>query len=98
MKVFGGETGPEVVAVRFLPVREGGFLVLRIVTSRDGPFGGVVAVIDDLLDLMFDLFLADGPVGVRRVFRLRFLFAVKGFQQFFVGGFLFFLERGTFVH
>lgn len=93
MKIFWGETCSDVSSVRLFSVRKKNFLVLRMMATSNTFFLRVIAVINNFLNLMFDLFLADRPVGIRGVLRLRFLFAIKGFKQFFVGRFLFFLQR-----
>ena len=48
----------------------------------------VVGAVYNFFDLVFDLFLADGAVVIGGVLRFRLLFAVDGFEQFVVGGFL----------
>jgi hypothetical protein len=58
----------------------------------------VVAVVNNFLYLMLDLLLADGAVRIGGVLGFGFLLAVKRFEEFFVGRFLFFLEGSFLAH
>jgi hypothetical protein len=67
MKVFRGQTGSEVRTVRFFLVGQRQFVVVTLLSYGLRALLRVIAVINHLFDLMFDLFLADRSIGVGRV-------------------------------
>lgn len=93
VEVLRSEAGPQVGAGRLLFVRQCNILVFVVVAVGSGALLWVVAVVDNFFDLVFDLFLADGAVGVGRVFRFRLLFAIEGLEQFVIGRLLFLFQR-----
>lgn len=66
LEVFGGETSSD-VGLGVIAGDEAALMVLGVVARGHGPFLRVTAVVDHFFDLMFDLLLADGAVGVGRV-------------------------------
>ena len=67
MEVFRGQTCPNTIAIRLLPIGNLNFLILCIISGCQRTLLGVVAVVNDFFYLMFDLLLADGSVSIWRI-------------------------------
>ena len=65
MEVFGSKTGSDASPIGLLSKGYLHLLLLVIISGSEGSFIEVVALIDYFFDLMFDLFFADGAIGVR---------------------------------
>ena len=80
MEVFRSKTGSDASPIGLLSKGYLHLLLLVIISGSKGSFMEVVALIDYFFDLMFDLFFADGAIGVRWVLSFGFLLAVKCFE------------------
>jgi hypothetical protein len=63
VKILRGQTGSSIGPVRVFPISQGDFLILAVM-SLNGAILRMIAVINNFLDLIFDLLFADGAVGI----------------------------------